>query len=132
MIHYLIIRGDLPFGVTLAQLSHAAAESMASWLKREAWSARELYDIYFPYTADMTVVVLSVADRLALRRLARKLLKKKVDFHLVKEPDAPWHGQEMAIGVWPGERDRLEPFFKKLNTFQYSDWTGNPEHYRFG
>jgi len=127
MIHYLIIRRDLPFGVTLAQLSHAAANSMEDWLKSELYVWFET--LKWPDHKPMTVVVLGVRDELTLRRWHKKLTKRKVKHTVVKEPDGGWDNQLMAIGVWPGDRDKLEPVFKKLNTFSYDNWTGVGEEY---
>ena len=114
MIHYLLVRRDLPFGVTLAQLAHAAADSI-------------MHSRYLALTPGTTVVVLGVRNEITLKKWARKLSWRKhgVPHTLVREPDAPWNGQLMAIGVWPGERSKLEPIFKTLQTFRFEDWTGH-------
>ena len=127
MIHYLLIRRDLPFGVTLAQLAHAAANSMEDWLKWETGTSPSdmgsLFDTPdFPPHEPMTVVVLGVRDRISLERWQRKLNRKKVRNTVVREPDAPWHNQMMAIGVWPGEKADLSDHFKRLDLISYQNW----------
>ncbi len=122
MIHYLLIRRDLPFGVTLAQLAHAAANSMENWLKSETYVNDWDNEIDFPTHEPMTVVVLGVRDRISLERWARKLHKKGVKHTVVREPDAPWHNQMMAIGIWPGEKDDLSGHFKRLDLISYQNW----------
>src|SRR4051812_44245768 len=109
MIHYLLIRRDLPFGVTLAQLAHAAANSMEEWIKEESFVDDDAHYIDFPATyGGMTVVVLGVRDRVALKNWEMRLKRKKIPMTTVHEPDEPWNGQLMAIGIWPGYRHSLE------------------------
>ena len=52
-------------------------------------------------------VVLSVPNEAELLRVAERLQRRDVDFHLVKEPDAPFNGAAMAIGLPPGPRQRV-------------------------
>lgn len=130
MIHYLLVRRDLPFGVTLAQLAHAAADSMSKWINDSSYASCSLTRncwVTGPKTSGMTVVVLGVKNERILKNWERKFQKRYnriLTFTSVREPDAPWNGQLMAIGVHPGPRDILGPIFKNLQTFRFEDWTG--------
>ena len=120
MIHYILVRRDLPFGVALAQTAHAAAYSMAAWVGQEMYAEYDYYNgasSVMPDWSPMTVVVLGVKDRRALKRWEKKI-QKNHDYFMVREPDAPWHNQEMALGMYPGERNELEGLFSKLELYQ--------------
>lgn len=82
--HYCIVRGDLPRGVIAAQLVHAAGESVRGELP--------------PGTR---AVVLAVHDERSLVRVAARLHDLGVPHRLIREPDPPWCGAAMAIGVCP-------------------------------
>lgn len=87
--HYCIVRDDLPRGVIAAQLVHAAGES-----------AGELA----PHTR---AVVLAVPDERSLVHVAARLRDLGVAHRLIREPDPPWCGAAMAIGVVPiADHDR--------------------------
>lgn len=106
MIHYLIVRRDLPFGDTLAQLSHAAGESF--YLLKDPHSK-----------ADRTIVaVLGARNVMKLRKLEYKLRALGVPHVAVREPSPPYNGQLTAIGVVPGDREALSPIFKDFQTYQ--------------
>lgn len=98
LIHYLIIRRDLQFGHTLAQLVHAAAESTDG--------------------GHHTVAVLGVRDERTLKKLERKLKANNIPHTAIREPDPPFNGGLAAIGVRPGERETLAPYFRKLQTYR--------------
>lgn len=115
MIHYILVRKDLPFGVTLAQVGHAAGESMGKW-------AEHLKDrsVHYPPTS---IVVLGVPNLRSLRYWEKKLWglvnsQANIYFTSIHEPDAPYNGELMAIGIWPGEKDKLGPIFKRLKTYR--------------
>lgn len=97
-IHYILVRRDLPFGVTLAQVAHAAAES--------------------GHGQHHTVSVLGVKDEKALRKWAKRLSERGIPHGCIHEPDEPWNGALMAIGVDPGLRLRLSWHFKRLDTYR--------------
>jgi len=86
LTHYCIVRDDLPRGVMAAQLIHAAGESGAG--------QRGLY-----------AVALVVRDEPALALVADKLRFFQVPHSEIREPDPPWCGALMAIGVVPTSRD---------------------------
>lgn len=83
MRHYVIVRRDLPLGVLAAQVVHAAGES----------SDR--------VPSGTHAVVLAVPDEHALARTASKLAEAEIPHVLIAEPDAPWSGALMAIGLEP-------------------------------
>ena len=51
-------------------------------------------------------VVLSVSNEAELLHVAERLERRDVEFHLVREPDAPFLNAAMAIGLLPGPRQR--------------------------
>lgn len=84
------MRSDLPLGVLAAQIVHAAGESSPGSLP-EATHA----------------VVLAVAGEEALERLLARLARSQVACRAIREPDAPWNGALMAIGVVPAPKSAL-------------------------
>jgi hypothetical protein len=46
-------------------------------------------------------VVLAVPDERALLAVAARLERRGIPHVLIREPDAPWHGAAMAIGLAP-------------------------------
>ena len=52
-------------------------------------------------------VVLSARNEARLAWLERQLKKHKIKHKAIREPDAPWDGQLMAIGLHPCERSEL-------------------------
>ena len=80
--HYIVIRRDLPIGVLAAQVAHAAARSG-------------------PHDERDHVVILAVADEVELATVASSLAEVAVDHVQIFEPDPPWCGSLMAIGVRP-------------------------------
>ena len=57
-----------------------------------------------PATVGTYAVILSVQDESAIHALSAILSEKGVDHHVVYEPDPPYLGQAMAIGLPPGDR----------------------------
>lgn len=51
-------------------------------------------------------VVLSAESEYSLQSISEKLAKKSIDHHLVFEPDAPFNGALMAIGLPPGPKQK--------------------------
>lgn len=87
LVHYCIVRADLPRGVLAAQLIHAAGESSPGALPRGT-----------------KAVALAARDQYALERVALKLRRLGLPHHPIHEPDAPWNGALMAIGIPPVTR----------------------------
>jgi peptidyl-tRNA hydrolase len=96
--HYILLRRDLPPGVMLAQTTHAAGESAARWSLE---AKRSL-------PADTHAVVLAVPDERSLLELEQKLITRNIPHCAIREPDAPWNGQLMAIGLWPADRKTVK------------------------
>jgi hypothetical protein len=86
LTHYCVVRDDLPRGVLAAQLIHAAGESGAG--------QRGLYAVALVVRGEAELLL--VEDRLRFH---------EVPFRAIREPDPPWCGQLMAIGVVPMARD---------------------------
>lgn len=87
LTHYCIIRKDLPLGVMAAQLIHAAGESSPGNLPEHTFA-----------------VCLAVSDEPALLALEERLARADIPHTAIREPDAPWNGQLMAIGIRPLDR----------------------------
>lgn len=84
LYHYGITRADLPTITQTVQLFHAAGESSPGKLAKGTFAR-----------------VLQVADEAALKEIGWKLFSAGVKIAMVFEPDAPWNGQLMSIGVEP-------------------------------
>ena len=98
LYHYVVVRSDLPHGVQVAQTIHAAGESCEG-----------------PLPSGTYAVALSVPDETSLRELARRLWDSEVPHKLILEPDAPYDGQAMAIGIFPTtDRDRVRRLTSSL------------------
>lgn len=97
LAHYCIVRRDLPHGKQCAMFIHAAGEA----------SPGNLPDHTHAYA-------LSCKDECELHELAIRLDAAGVKFKLIAEPDAPYNGAFMAIGVFPGPKSKLEKHFSNL------------------
>jgi len=117
----------------VAQLTHAAGESMEfgsfmgdlSKVVCEVCTKRPGRSSAYPgcgicvghgfHPEPIHAVVLAVADEAQLLELDAVLDAARVSHRLVLEPDAPWNGQAMALGIEPTrDRAELRPFLKKL------------------
>jgi hypothetical protein len=90
LTHYIVCRRDVPLGVALAMTTHAAGESASLYrdpLGRGFRGAR--------------TVVLGVKSEKDLRKVAKRLQDKDVEFTVMHEYDPPYGGQAMAIGLVP-------------------------------
>lgn len=79
-----MIRRDLPLGVIAAQLIHAAGESSPGNLP-----------------TGTRAVALAVDDESSLERIEARLIQKEIPHIAIREPDLPWNGAIMAIGLHP-------------------------------
>lgn len=96
--HYVVVREDLPLGVIAAQLVHAAGESSPGDLKSGTYA-----------------VVLAARSEAHLLELAACLRQAHVPHVLVEEPDPPWNGATMAIGIVPTtDRKRVQQVLGRL------------------
>lgn len=97
LTHFCIVRRDLPRGVLAAQLIHAAGES----------SERVPEGTY--------AVALAAKNEGHLALIEQKLVDAGIPHHAVREPDSPWNGALMAIGLAPtSDRDSVQPITKSL------------------
>ena len=94
--HYIIVRPDLPVGLLAAQVTHAAGESSTGDLGPGTYA----------------VVLAAPPDRLAA--LEALLKAQGVPHSAVRENDAPWSGQLMAIGLRPAPRDQVQRYVSSL------------------
>jgi peptidyl-tRNA hydrolase len=97
--HYVIVRRDLPqIGTIAAQIVHAAGESSPGDLDEGTHA-----------------VVLQTPDEQGLLELEKSLLQADIRHVAVREPDAPWHGALMSIGIDPTHtREEVRPHTKHL------------------
>ncbi|HTQ43920.1 MAG TPA: hypothetical protein VMI75_14260 [Polyangiaceae bacterium] len=63
---------------------------------------------------DTHAVVLAVAGEDALAAVERSLERAGVAHVAIREPDAPWNGALMAIGVEPGRKEALRRWLSSL------------------
>src|SRR5262245_34738597 len=96
-IHYILVRRDLPFGITLAMVAHAAAESNNG--------------------DHFVVAVLGVRNEHQLGKWHEKLTLLDIAHVDIVEPDPPWHGALMSIGVFPDKRDDISHIFSDLSAY---------------
>lgn len=82
-----MVRADLPIGVMVAQVIHAAGESSDG-------------DI----SSGTHAVALSAESEIQLLALEKRLISQNISHVAIREPDAPYFNQLMAIGIAPGDR----------------------------
>jgi len=87
----------LPVGVIAAQLVHAAGESSNGNLPEGT-----------------IAIVLAVPNIAKLLALEKRLIDANISHKAIREPDAPWNGEIMAIGVQPMERNKIKKYFSNL------------------
>lgn len=96
LCHYVIVRRDLPPGLACAQIIHAAGESSPGNLP------------------DGTYAIALTAEAPQLQDLARQLSEAGIAHRNIRESDAPFSGELMAIGVCPQPRSKLRRYFSTL------------------
>ena len=97
LTHYCIVRTDLPLGVVCAQLVHAAGESSPGKLASGTYA-----------------VVLGIPTAEKLLALEKKLIEENISHLAIREPDTPYCGEIMAIGILPMSREPLRKILGKL------------------
>jgi len=125
--HICIVRRDLPRGVLAAQLIHAAGESSLGRIphgarKEGAEPRRALERSDRGYGARKEgaeprralersdrgycthAVALAARDEQQLEAVARRLAYERIEHVTIREPDPPWCGALMAIGLVPVPR----------------------------
>ena len=93
--HFCVTRLDLPRGLQFAQLQHAARES----------------GYLAPPVPGEYALSLGAQDEAALLSLIARLRAVNVEHVVIRESDAPWTGQVMAVGARPGPRAELRRWF---------------------
>jgi hypothetical protein len=88
---------DLPRGIQAAMLVHAAGESAPGNLPEGTFA-----------------VVLAVPDEGALILVVARLAAAGVSFVRVTEPDPPYNGQLMAVGVRPARKEVVRRHLSSL------------------
>lgn len=101
LFHYVVVRRDLPIGLLAAMLVHAAGESSPGNLPE-----------------DTHAVVLAVPGEAELEALSVRLRAAGVDVRRIVEPDPPWSGALMALGVRPGPRGDLRRVLSDVPLFR--------------
>lgn len=98
LYHYVIVRADLPRGVQAAQIIHAAGESCVG-----------------PVPEGTFAIALHARDEAHLHDIKRSLWDAEVPHVAISEPDAPYGGQMMAIGLFPtDDRSRVRTVTSSL------------------
>jgi len=97
LTHYVVVRADLPRGIQAANLVHAAGESSPGDL-----------------ASGTHAVVLTTRDELELQRLAARLEAAGVALVRINEPDAPWDGALMALGLRPARKEDVRRLLSSL------------------
>lgn len=59
-------------------------------------------------------VALAAKNEEQLLRLERKLQASGIPHQAIREPDAPFNGELLAIGIQPIDRDRVKKLTKKF------------------
>jgi hypothetical protein len=91
------VRADLPRGIQAAQIAHAAGESSPGALPAGTYA-----------------VVLTTKGERELVQLADDLRRAGAAFTAIFEPDAPYDGALMAIGLVPGRKEALRRHVARL------------------
>lgn len=110
LIHYVIVRRDLPFGTTLAMVGHAAADSAEKWAR--SW---------FRYKRGhdpITLVVLGVPNKESLIKARFHLFKNDVRHVPVRDAYPSGHYQLLALGAEPGPREDLSSVFARYELYK--------------
>lgn len=101
LVHYIFVRKDLPLGTLAAMVTHAAGESGALY--------GDEYDGRF---RGATAVVLEAENEQALTEIREKLFDNVIDAVDIRESGGDYHGQLMAIGLVPAEREQVGELLK--------------------
>ena len=92
-----MVRADLPKGLQAAQVVHATGESLEERHPEGTYA-----------------VVLTARDELALTLLAERLEAAQVPLVRIHEPDAPYNGALMALGLRPARKEVLRRHLSTL------------------
>lgn len=94
--HYIVVRADLPLDALIVNVAHAAGESL----------------VEAPIPKTTRLVLLQVPNALELAETAVSARMKGFTVADVYEPDPPYNGALMAIGLAPStRRNQLRKLF---------------------
>lgn len=110
LIHYIIVRRDLPLGTLAAMITHAAGES--GYLYSDG--------IGGVFTG-ATAVVLEVKSELLLYRAATLLRNFNCRHVEIVENSGVYEGQLMALGLVPIDRAEIGNLLEKFQTLKKLD-----------
>lgn len=94
--HYIIVRSGLPVGIQAAQVAHAAGESSPGNLE----------------TGTYAIVLQAGSDTLS--ELEQRLKDAGVSHRAIRECDAPYSGDLLAIGLRPERRTKVRRYVSSL------------------
>jgi hypothetical protein len=86
----VVVRADLPKGVQAAMIVHAVGDSLTAG-----------------HPPNTFAVVLAARDRAHIEEIATFLEGRGVELVRVVEPDPPWNGEVMSLGIRPGRKEEL-------------------------
>lgn len=89
-------------GVTACQAAHAAGESVRGG----------------PAPGDTHVVALIAETSADLEALAGRLRGAGLHYVLIREPDEPYNGAAVALGIEPMDREKVRPFVADFKVFK--------------
>ena len=110
LVHYIIVRRDLPLGVMSAMLVHAAGESGAMY--------QDDYDGRFRHAI---AVVLEAKNELDLFKTEHLLVTHNIPHVSITETGGAYDQQFMAIGVVPCERESVGGILVDFQTLKKLD-----------
>jgi hypothetical protein len=96
--HFCIVRRDLPRGTQAAQLIHAAGHSSPG----------------MNLPAGTYAIALSCKDEFELQTLSERLMAAEIPHHRICEPDEPYNGELMALGLPPAYKSTYRRFVSNL------------------
>lgn len=115
LVHYIIVRRDLPLGLVLANVAHAAGES---FYRLAQLASFELLDLEGFEPAETIAIVKGARNEGRLKKLRDALVAEDVPHSLITETDGEYAGQAMAIGVVPVSKGTSVKYRALLNDFQ--------------
>lgn len=131
LTHYIVVRRDLPFGAIIVNVAHAAGESFYQFAQHAAIAqGQSAGSAMFPGVGSSqlpsgsipidrtTAVILGARNEGRLMKLEQALIETNISHLAIREPDAPFNGALMAIGVEPVVRQVDSVLDVMLNEFQ--------------
>lgn len=123
LVHYIIVRRDLPLGLVLANVAHAAGESFYQLAQQATF---ELLDLEGFEPSETIAIVKGARNEGRLKKLHEALAAADVPHSFITETDGEYTGQAMAIGVVPVSKGTAVTYRELLNDFQLLQELGTP------